>query len=309
MTENEKSHPLRVLPLLACALLACREQTSQPAAASASATATIAPQSSAAVLPAAPPSASQAPATAPLASSSSKTEQLAVAPPGMVLVPAGEFTMGDDSDPKARPSRRVKVPKPFYIDLTEVTVAAYAKCTATRDCSETSVHGPSVKPEDAEKHAAKCNARYPERSEHPINCVDRTQAQSYCAWRDKRLPTEIEWEYAARGSDGRTYPWGNEAPGCERATVSGCVKAKPDRAGTQPVATYAAAKSPFELLDSAGNVWEWASGSWDGDVQVGVLRGGSWDFGPAQLKASSRLRFPVLDGHVSTGFRCAQDVQ
>nr|AQQ75029.1 hypothetical protein [uncultured bacterium] len=92
----------------------------------------------------------------------------------MVLVPAGEFTMGDDSDPKARPVRRVTIAKPFFIDLTEVTVAAYAKCTAVRECTETSVHGPGVTPEEAEQQGAKCNARHADRGEHPINCVDRT---------------------------------------------------------------------------------------------------------------------------------------
>ncbi|MEO7036591.1 MAG: SUMF1/EgtB/PvdO family nonheme iron enzyme [Polyangiaceae bacterium] len=252
----------------------------------------------------------------------SAPEGSAKAESGMVAVPAGEFTMGDNADAKARPSRRVKITKRFFIDTTEVTVAAYSKCMAAGVCTATRIHGPDVTDSEVERFETMCNARYPDRGSHPINCVDLGQAAVYCAFDQKRLPTEAEWEYAARGSDGRAYPWGNEEPGCDKAVVSGCVRVLPDRASTKPVGSYLSGKSPFGALDMAGNVWEWVADHWSsydpnqttdpivgGAGELGVIRGGSWDFGPVQLKASARWKFYASNGHVSTGFRCAKDGQ
>jgi formylglycine-generating enzyme required for sulfatase activity len=237
----------------------------------------------------------------------------------MVAVPAGEFTMGDDSDKNAKPARHVTITKSFFIDTTEVAVADYSKCVTARGCTATSVHGPDVTDTEVTKFSPMCNAQYPDRGDHPVNCVDREQATAYCASTGKRLPTEAEWEYAARGPDGRVYPWGSDEPKCDKAAVSGCVRMLPDRAGTKPVGSFPASASPFGALDMAGDVWEWVADGWapyaagatvDPRVlgeSVGVIRGGSWDFGPASLKAFARLKFYTTNGHVSTGFRCAKD--
>ena len=240
-------------------------------------------------------------------------------PVGMAAIPPGEFTMGEDNDKNARPAHRVKISNAFFIDSTEVTVGDYAKCVASHQCTRTSIHGPDVADSEVAKFGSMCNEQYPDRAAHPINCVDRVQAAAYCGSVGKRLPTEAEWEYAARGSDGRLYPWGSEEPKCDKAVVAGCTRLLPDRASTKPVGTYPTSRSPFGALDMAGNVWEWVTDGWapysagvavDPSVaatsETGVIRGGSWDFAPAQLKAFSRLRFYAANGHVSTGFRCAR---
>lgn len=240
----------------------------------------------------------------------------------MVLVPAGSFTMGDDESKVAGPAHKVRMSKPFYIDQYEVRVDDYGRCVAAGACTPAEVHGPNVAAAEVEKFGTMCNARYPDREDHPVNCVDRAQAEAYCKFASKRLPTEGEWEYAARGSDERQYPWGNDAPGCNRAVVSGCVRRVPGKASTQPIGSLRRGKSPFGAHDMAGNVWEWVADAWDEDAykspnQVdpkvegpgtfGVLRGGSWDFAPSNLASHFRLKFNHKIGHVSTGIRCAQD--
>jgi formylglycine-generating enzyme required for sulfatase activity len=157
--------------------------------------------------------------------------------------------------------------------------------------------------------------------EHPINCIDRQQAASYCAFRGKRLPTEAEWEYAARGSDGRAYPWGNDVPrSCDIAVLPGLCEAS----GTRPVGSRdRGSAGPFGTFDMSGNVWEWVQDAWDekayqreravdpvvvGNTLRGVLRGGSWDFAPDGAHAGYRLVFDQRLGLVSTGVRCARDL-
>ena len=233
----------------------------------------------------------------------------------MVPIPAAEFTMGDSNDSKAPPVHRVTISKPFLIDKLEVTVSDYQQCISSGTCTPTSVHGPDVTDAEIIKFTPMCNAQHSDRGDHPINCVDRSQAIKYCSFRSKRLPTEAEWEFAARGTDGRTYPWGNEEPNCDKAVVSGCARVSPNAAGTRTVGSFSNSPSPFGALDMAGNVWEWVSDDWDsqgttrtGDLrEPGVLHGGSWDFSPTRLKSFIRLKFYVTNGHVSTGFRCAKD--
>ncbi len=268
---------------------------------------------------------------APAASSSAtaasipKPAKSAAAPapsrPGMLLVAAGTFTMGDDDGSKAeRPAHRVTISKAFLIDETEVTVDAYRKCVNAGKCSAPSVHRPDISAAEVAKFASMCNWTQPDRGSHPVNCVDRDQAADYCEFVGKRLPTEAEWEYAARGKDARKYPWGNEKPGCDHAVVAGCKRAPAGKAGTEPVASYPAGKAASGAFDMAGNVWEWVADGYDPtaykstatkDPMVparggyGVLRGGSWDFAPDRSRATARLKFAANAGHVSTGFRCA----
>jgi len=129
----------------------------------------------------------------------------------MVAVPAGAFTMGaDDGSDAEKPAHKVGISKPFFIDKTEVTVAAYKACVDAGKCTVPSVHRPDIAEDEVLKFAPMCNYGTPGRNDHPVNCVDLGQAAAYCDFIGKRLPTEAEWEYAARGTDGRKYPWGND---------------------------------------------------------------------------------------------------
>ncbi|WP_437765915.1 bifunctional serine/threonine-protein kinase/formylglycine-generating enzyme family protein [Sorangium sp. So ce764] len=247
-------------------------------------------------------------------------------PPDMVRLPAGRFTMGSAKGGKSeRPPHEVTLTRAFDVDRTEVTVAAYQRCVEAGRCTPSGLHGPRATDADVEQRGALCTAADPAKSQHPISCVDQAQAAAYCAFAGKRLPTEAEWEYAARGADGREYPWGNEPPGCAHAVVSrppgqGCGGRG---RGTQEVGSAKAGASPSGALDMAGNVWEWVADGWDPgvyargaqtDPQVpatgsrGVLRGGSWDFSASTAKATFRLAYDREAGDVSTGFRCARSV-
>jgi formylglycine-generating enzyme required for sulfatase activity/serine/threonine protein kinase len=251
------------------------------------------------------------------------TQSAPAVPPGMVRLPAGKLTMGSESGgPTEKPPHEVTFTKAFDLDRTEVTVADYQRCVRAGKCSASSVHGPHVEPSDIEKRGATCTAADPAKTRHPITCVDRMQAAAYCAWAGKRLPTEAEWEYAARGADGREYPWGNEAPDCERANVAvspGCGRGK----GTLEVGSAPAGASAAGALDMAGNAWEWVADGWDPGVykkgaqtdplvaatgDKGVLRGGSWDFAASKARSTFRLAFDRLAGDVATGMRCARTV-
>ncbi|XYH94084.1 bifunctional serine/threonine-protein kinase/formylglycine-generating enzyme family protein [Sorangium sp. So ce1128] len=249
------------------------------------------------------------------------------APPAdMVRIPAGRFTMGSAKGGKSeRPPHEVTLTRAFDLDRTEVTVAAYQRCVVAGQCTPSSLHGPRATDADVEQRGALCTAADPAKSQHPISCVDQAQAAAYCASVGKRLPTEAEWEYAARGTDGREYPWGNEPPGCAHAVVSrppgqGCGgRGK----GTQDVGSAKAGASPSGALDMAGNVWEWVADGWDPGVYAkgaqtdpvvpatgskGVLRGGSWDFSASTARSTFRLAYDREAGDVSTGFRCARTV-
>jgi serine/threonine protein kinase len=152
-------------------------------------------------------------------------------PQGMVRVPPGTFVMGKDGDGK-EPAHRVTITHAFYIDRTEVTSEAYAKCIEAGACDKRTVH---VKKQS--QGAWGCNLEK-DRGKHPANCVDRNQAAAYCAFAKKRLPTEAEWEYAARGTDGREYPWGNTPPTtCALAVLAGATGGCGERRGTSAVGT------------------------------------------------------------------------
>ncbi|WP_437980283.1 SUMF1/EgtB/PvdO family nonheme iron enzyme [Sorangium sp. So ce117] len=247
-------------------------------------------------------------------------------PPDMVRMPAGRFTMGSAKGGKSeRPPHEVTLTRAFDVDRTEVTVAAYQRCVEAGRCTPSGLHGPRATDADVEQRGALCTAADPVKSQHPISCVDQAQAAAYCAFAGKRLPTEAEWEYAARGADGREYPWGNEPPGCAHAVVSrppgqGCGGRG---RGTQEVASAKAGASASGALDMAGNVWEWVADGWDPGVYArgaqtdplvpatgsrGVLRGGSWDFSASTAKATFRLAYDREAGDVSTGFRCVRSV-
>lgn len=248
------------------------------------------------------------------ASSSSSDE----APPGMVRVPPGTFVMGKDGDAKL-PAHRVTITRAFYIDRTEVTAEAYAACIEAGACDRRTVH---VKKQS--QGAWGCNLEK-DRGKHPANCVDRNQAAAFCAFVKKRLPTEAEWEYAARGTDGREYPWGNTPPTtCALAVLAGATGGCGERRGTSAVGTTTEGASAFGALDMGGNVWEWVADDYapypkddvtDPLVKLtakpheptprGILRGGAWDYAALAAKTTYRLPWMVDAGNASIGFRCA----
>lgn len=286
--------------------------------------------STAAAAGAAPPTASTAPAAG-------------VCPPGMVPVKAGKFFMGHDGDevqPFERPQHQVTL-SAFCIDQTEVTVEAYRACVEGGKCA--AAHEDNVWP-DMTKREKKlydplCNYGRPGRDRHPINCVDWTMAHTYCASSGRRLPTSAEWEYAARGSDGRVYPWGDEPPSANHLNACGkeCVAwGKANRepltamhdqddgfAQTAPVGSFPRGRSMFGLDDLIGNVMEWAE-DWDGPYSAEaqtdptgpakgndkVIRGGAWSAGNmVWVRPSFRFHFPPSAHTHGIGFRCASTVR
>ena len=240
----------------------------------------------------------------------------------MVYVPAGDFFMGcnekvdDECYDDEKPGRTVSV-KAFFIDRTEVTVEAYAECVKAGECSDNHLTGVEWKSEGIDFTKSEyCNWGKRDRKKHPINCVDWNQARKFCAWKGKRLPTEVEWEKSARGTDGRKYPWGNQRASCRYAVfddertkdtagdeIDGC-----GRDSTWPVGSKPAGKSPYGALDMVGNVREWTDSWWDESRRKSrVIRGGSWSGGPAGARASDRGRAPPVDRYGSVGFRCLSD--
>jgi formylglycine-generating enzyme required for sulfatase activity len=222
----------------------------------------------------------------------------------MVLVPAGEFVMGSSTgDADERPVRRVYLGA-YFMDKDQLVVGQYAKFL------EATSH--TVPPEWNIMSRAMHRSR-------PVVNVNWEDAAAYCKWAGKRLPTEAEWEKAARGTDGRIYPWGDEPP----SKFHGNMKKElwNNHMGLTPVGMFEDGKSPYGINDMAGNVWEWVSDWYAPNYyQTGplrnptgppagnhkVVRGGSWGSGPEGLRASEReTRLPSFQGY-GTGFRCAK---
>ena len=135
--------------------------------------------------------------------------------------------------------------------------------------------------------------------DHPVLQVSWHDAVAYAEWAGKRLPTEEEWEKAARGTDGRKYPWGDEEP-----TRDLCNFGK-NEGGTTPVGKYSPqGDSPYGCVDMAGNVWEWTGSDFDAERKV--LRGGSWRFGPGDVRSAHRGWDPPGRWDDDDGFRCAR---
>lgn len=221
-------------------------------------------------------------------------------PAGMAEVPAGTFEMGGTQNVDEGPLRAVSV-RAFCMDVTEVTVDAYAACLAAGACSATAA-------------VAQCNAGVAGRGAHPINCVTFEQARRYCAFAGKRLPTEEEWEYAARGDDGRIYPWGGYVPTANACwSGAGNDLGVGDRRSTCPVGSFPAGASPFGLQDMAGNVMEWTGSGYSArydlprDPATPVYRGGAWSHSdPRLLRVTTRVRGSTTDANNAIGLRCAR---
>jgi formylglycine-generating enzyme required for sulfatase activity len=213
----------------------------------------------------------------------------------MMLVPEGEFTMGSGSV-----IRRVHVDA-FYMDKYEVTNARYGKFLKA-----TGRQAPNNSADN--------------RIDRPVTGVSWEDAGAYCRWAGKRLPAEAEWEKAARGTDGRLYPWGNDPPDAKLANYK--QERNSSGGGLAAVGSFEAGKSPYGLYDMAGNVWEWVADWYDQDYyrhgpnrnprgpesgEEKVIRGGSWDFQAQSLLVVARMSFEPTMRSGFIGFRCAQD--
>ncbi|MFO0571100.1 MAG: bifunctional serine/threonine-protein kinase/formylglycine-generating enzyme family protein [Polyangiaceae bacterium] len=257
-------------------------------------------------------------------------------PAGMQRIAGAEFRMGSAAEGETpsdeTPAHRENV-RAFCIDVTEVSVAAYAKCTSCERLP-LSVQGEGLTPNAVGFWSQFCNR--PEASEHPANCVDWDRANAYCEAMGKRLPTEAEWELAARGSEARTYPWGETSPNGTLLNACGAecsrmLSERLERTGrgawprmyadedgapsTTPVGTRRAGATPLGVLDLAGNVWEWTSGHYcrydapDCGDSRRVIRGGGWDTVESQdVRAARRLPSAPGARSWSVGFRCAKSL-
>jgi len=222
-----------------------------------------------------------------------------------VLIPAGSFLAGDDED---SPRRELFVDA-FYLDRYEVTVGRYANFLKAT--------GNVRPPEEWETVDLKTAADF------PVVGVDWQDANGYCQWVGRRLPTDAEWERAARGTDERKYPWGNEPPTSERARFAQKYVNAVYKEGLARVGSHVKGASPFGVQDMSGNAWEWVAdwfsesfpqtdrrnpkGPSSGTSKV--LRGGGWYDQAERLVVSKRMHASPDQRDNSIGFRCASDAK
>jgi formylglycine-generating enzyme required for sulfatase activity len=211
----------------------------------------------------------------------------------MVLIPGGSFTSN------AGGAQDVCT---FAMDRSEVTVAQYAECVERGGCSDVGV-----------TPSAACNYGVAGRTNHPMNCVEYDLAAEFCTWMGRRLPTEWEWQWAARGRDaGRTYPWGSAAPTCERWVWNEANAVGQGGCGTGTTAAVGS-RSPAGdardgLQDLAGNVAEWTSSQYEAGSSRQTVKGGSWDSGNVDgARASYRDDVLPTERGPGQGFRCVLD--
>lgn len=248
--------------------------------------------------------ASRTPAAAALAGPAAKLRCRA----GAVAIPAGTFPIGttrsQDFDPDEQPRRTITLTRPYCLDRTEVTVGEYQTCVLAGACA---ARAPAFAGQDL-----------------PMTNVAWHDARDACAFRGGRLPTEVEWEHAARGDDDRLFPWGSWRPDCPYADLWGetwgnCGDYGPSKVGSSPKGA-----SPYGALDMAGNVLEWVDDAFDGSSWASVpasdphrvdpkarlrgVRGGSWDYDVVHsLRVSDRDGYPSDLRDATLGFRCAYD--
>jgi formylglycine-generating enzyme required for sulfatase activity len=213
---------------------------------------------------------------------------------GMTALAGGSFALGA--------TKTSVVVRPFCIDTTEVTVAAYDWCVRSGGCqAPASMVDDSAYASEAERLTwDACNGGRAERADHPVNCVSWEESAVYCRTIGKRLPTEEEWEWAARGgNEGRIYAWGSARPE-RQACWSGIEK----RHGTCPVGRFPEGDAPGGIHDLTGNVNEWTS---SGDAEGKVIRGGAWGYlEMAYLRVDHALSIDPTIRSRAVGFRCAR---
>jgi eukaryotic-like serine/threonine-protein kinase len=260
----------------------------------------------------------------------SKTDEMV-----LVYVPQGQFLMGitdkeidtflsqySDWDREMlnteKPQHTV-VLDAFWIDKTEVTNAQYQKCVKAGSCTA---------PHESSSYTRSFYFGNPDYASYPVIFVDWDQAAAYCKWAGRRLPSEAEWEKAARGTDGREFPWGNEGlagdllnfadKNSEWAWANQTID--DGYTETAPVGHYPKGASIYGALDMAGNVWEWVNDWYQEDYYQNspaknppgpasgtdrVLRGGSWGFDLLDVRTTYRAMNAPADFDINTGFRCA----
>lgn len=252
------------------------------------------------------------PAGAAFSGTLNRTARHEVAASEEILIPAGQFLMGCASDiwhkcdGDSQPIHAVYL-EAYFIDKTEVTAGQYAECVAGGGCT----------PPGSDTNRSQSVAAATEEG-HPVTHVTWEQADAYCRWRGKRLPTEAEWEKAAHGTDPSIYPWGNNPPSCDLLNYDKCV------GGTTPVGSYSESASPYGVLDMAGNVREWVNDFYlkpyyasspyynpqgpKAEETVGehLLRGGSWKDDAGGI--TTWIRFDEAETYYiyKAGFRCAR---
>ena len=222
-------------------------------------------------------------------------------PPEMVAVAGGSFLMGcnrGDCEDDELPIHAVTLAA-FEIDRTEVTQAAYQMCVDAGSCAEPT-----------------CSWDPADQPTYPVTCVRHADASDYCAFAGKRLPTEAEWEKAARSDDGRHFPWGDGQPDCARANAFGCA------GKSQPVDIHPAGESPYGAVDMAGNVSEYVADFYGATYYAGsppsnppgptagpnrVRRGGGYSGGRDGLSTFDRVQVGPTVREDSIGFRCARN--
>ena len=240
----------------------------------------------------------------------------------LVAVPGGRFVMGDAMGEPDEAPRSVIV-APFRLMRHEVTNAMFARFVAAsghRTDAERSGAGYvwtrrwRLRPGADWRHPEGPASGLEAKPRHPVVQVSARDASAFCGWHGLRLPGEAEWEFAARGGDGRRYPWGDAAPRQDRrglanfGTVRCCAADATDgHRRTAPVGAFPAGASPFGIQDMAGNVWEWTAGRFPGRPGEVALRGGGWGNDPYCLRAAYRHGNPPDIGLDMVGFRCAAD--
>lgn len=242
----------------------------------------------------------------------------------MRLIPEGEFSMGgNDGNADERPVHSVYLDA-YYIDKYEVTNSLYEVCVNDGVCDP---------PQETSSRTYAPYYGNPQFAEYPVIHVNWYQAEAYCEWRGARLPTEAEWEKAARGTDQYKYPWGNSFQ-CRNGNFDDLMRLDgyvipggPNCDGykdTAPVGLFDGGRSPFDIYDMAGNVWEWVADWYDGNYysdspdkdpqgptsgSARVIRGGAWDVANTKnLLATRRIGYDPSTTANYLGFRCADSL-